>query len=119
MATDLVKVDTAKELNLLPGYFTGNYTAINRSLSNIPQVQKLTGAVQSFTNELQRTMQQNPAALRAAMMQPVKVQNVPNSLPLTASVTQRIGAEGAILALSAGLRYCQYYKKNSPPPRFM
>ena len=119
MATDLVKIDSTKDLNLLPGYFTGNYTAVNNRISNLPQTQKLSSAAVSFTNELQRAMKQNPVALRAAMMQPAKVQNVPNCLPLTASVTQKIGAEGAILALSAALRYCQYYKKNSPAPRFM
>ena len=119
MATDLVKRDTSKDLNLLPGYFTGNYTAANNRLSNLPQAQRLSSAALSFTNELQRAMQQNPVALRAAMQQGGKVQNMQNYLPLTASVTQRIGAEGAILALSAALRYCQYYKKNSPPPRFM
>ena len=118
MATDLVKRNLTKDLNLLSGYFTGNYTAANNRISNLPQVQKLSSAAQSFTNELQRAIQQNPAAVKAAM-QGAKVQNVPNCLPLTASVTQKIGAEGAILALSAALRYCQYYKKNSPAPRFM
>lgn len=119
MATDLARRDSAKDLNLLPGYFTGNYTTANRTSTNIPQIQKLSSAVQSFTNELQKAMQQNPVALRAAMMQPAKVQNVSNCLPLTASVTQKIGAEGAILSLSAALRYCQYYKKMSPAPRLM
>ena len=118
MDTDLVKRDSAKDLNLLPGYFTGNYTSANNRISNLPQAQKLSSAAQTFTNELQRAMQQNPVATKAAM-QGAKVQNVPNCLPLTASITQRIGAEGAMLALSAALRYCQYYKKNSPPPRFM
>ena len=118
MATDLVKRDSAKDLNLLPGYFTGNYTAANRTSTNIPRIQKLSSAAQSFTDELQRAIQQNPIAVRAAI-QGGKVQNLPNCLPLTASVTQRIGAEGAVLALSAALRYCQYYKKNSPPHRLM
>ncbi len=118
MNTDLVKRDSTKDLNFLPGYFTGNYTA-KASSSSIPQIQKLTNAAQSFTNELQRAMQENPIVLKNTMMQPAKVQNVLNGLPLTASVTERIGAEGAILALSAALRYCQYYKKNSPSPRFM
>ena len=119
MAANLVKRDSAKDLNLLPGYFTGNYTAVNNRISNLPQAQKLSNAALSFTSELQRAMQRNPVALKAVMQQPAKVQNLPNCLPLTASVTQKIGAEGAILALSAALRYCQYYKKNSPAPRFM
>ena len=118
MAADLVKRDLAKDLNLLPGYFTGNYTAVNNRISSLPHAQKLSSAAQSFTNELQRLMQQNPGALKAVMQQSGKVQNIPNCLPLTALVTQRIGPEGAVLALSAALRYCQYYKKNSPPPRF-
>ena len=119
MSTSLAKRDSVKELNLLPGYFTGNYTVTNKTSTNIPQIQRLSNAALSFTNELQKLMQQNPIALRATMMQPVKVQNTPNALPLLGAVTQKIGTEGAILALSAGLRYCQYYKKNSPPPRFM
>jgi len=118
MATNLVKRDSAKDLNLLPGYFTGNYTAANNRISDLPQVQKLSNAALSFTHELLKLMEQSPMALKAAM-QPAKIQNLPNCLPLTASVTQRIGPEGAVLALSAALRYCQYYKKNSPPPRFM
>lgn len=119
MATDLVKIDPERKQNLLPGYFTGNYTAISNKIANVPQTQKLSNVAESFTNELQKLMKQNPAALRAALAQPAKVQNLPNCLPLTSGVTQKIGAEGAILALSAALRYCQYYKKNSPPPRFM
>ena len=119
MATDLVKRNSDKDLNLLPGYFTGNYTAANNRIASLPQVQKLSNAALSFTNELQKLMKQNPVALKALMMQPAKVQNVPNCLPLTAAVTQKIGPEGAVLALGAGLRYCQYYKKNSPAPRFM
>ncbi len=118
MAADLTKIDSEKDPNLLAGYFTGNYAAINRSSGSIPQIQRLTNAAESFTNELKKLMQQNPVALKAAM-QPAKIQNIPNCLPLTASVTQKIGAEGAVLALSAALRYCQYYKKNSPAPRFM
>lgn len=118
MSTDLTKRDLGKNLNLLPGYFTGNYAAVNRSSGSIPQIQRLTNAAKSFTDELTKLMQQNPVALRAAM-QPAKIQNLPNCLPLTASVTQKIGAEGAVLALSAALRYCQYYKKISPAPRFM
>jgi hypothetical protein len=118
MASNLVKRDSAKDLNLPPGYFTGNYTAANNRISDLPQTQKLSSAALSFTNELQKLMKQSPMALKAAL-QPAKVQNLPNCLPLTAAVTQRIGAEGAILALSAALRYCQYYKKNSPAPKFM
>ena len=121
MATDLVKVDSNKTSNLLPGYFTGNYTAAaaNRIIPNLPQLEKLSTAAVSFTNELQKAMKQNPVALRAQLMQPVKVQNVPNCLPLTASVTQKIGVEGAILSLRPILYYCQFNKKNAPQPRFM
>ena len=120
MATDLVKVDSAKPSNLLPGYFTGNYTAAaNRIIPNLPQLERLSSAAVSFTNELHKALKQNPVALKAALMQPVKVQNVPNCLPLTASVTQKIGVEGAILSLRPILYYCQFNKKNSPQSRFM
>ena len=117
MAADPIKIDSEKNPNLLPGYFTGNYTAINNRISNLPT--KLSTAAVSFTNELQKLMQQNPMALRAAMQQPAQVQNVPNALPFTALVIQKIGVQGAILALSVGLRYCGFNKKMSPAPRFM
>lgn len=119
MAGEIVKKDSVKEGNLVPGYFTGNYTSSSRGLPNTTQLQKLSTAAISFTNELQKALQQNPMALKTAMMQPVKVQNVPNSLPLLGSVTQRIGIEGALLSLRPILYYCQFSKKISPQARFM
>ena len=119
MATELVKRDLIKETNLVPGSFTGNYTTVNRPVLNSTHLEKLSTAAVSFTEELQKTMKQNPVALRAALTQPVKVQNVPNNIPLLGSVMPRIGIEGVILSLRPILYYCQFNKKMSPAPRFM
>ncbi len=116
MATEIVKKGSIGESNLVPGSFTGNYTSLSRPASNLVQLERLSTSAISFTNELQKAMQKNPTALRAAMMQPLKVQNVQNSLPLLGSINQRIGIEGAILSLRPILYYCQFNKKMSPAP---
>ncbi len=119
MAAEITRRNQIEVTGLVPGSFTGNYTAASRPSSNLHQLDRLSTAAISFTNELQKAIKQNPVALKAALTQPLKIQNVPNCLPLLGTINQRIGIEGAILSLRPILYYCQFSKKTSPAPRMM
>ena len=113
MADNLLKKDLST--NILPGYFTNNYVS-RGNYSTLPQLAKLASVAESFANELQEAYLKNPSLVKARFANP-KVQNVPNCLPLTGSIVQRVGTQGMVMFWGV-MRLCQYYKKASAP-RFM
>lgn len=117
MANALVKKEFLDNLPDINSYFNGNYARINKYSSGVGRVQNLNAAAQTFAMEIQALLKKNPAAI-AKFKGSVKIHNLPNVLPLTGAVAERIGTLGMIY-MNGVLKYCQYYKKSAPTPRFM
>ena len=82
-----------------------------------PKTEGLSKAASAFFTEMQKLLTNNPYALKKYQA-PAKIHNVPNVLPLTGAVGEKIGTQGLIY-MNSVLRYCQYYKKAPPVQRFM
>ena len=117
MANAIVKKELLDDLQKSNSYFNGNYARINKYSTGLNKLQNLTSAAVSFATEVQKMLQANPAAI-AKFRGSVKVHNLPNVLPLTGAVAERVGTQGMIY-MNGVLKYCQYYKKSAPATRFM